>query len=365
MLRLKSILILIVIIGVFSQAANVTTIPTIDAFDQFQIYITSFGKKFTTISDLTSKFITFQKNLDTITSLNLVNNYENDAFGHTLFSDMDPLTFKKQYLTLNVDSASLNKSKIGGYYISTNSTTPSPLNVTDPTTGHRFLASKENLRNLQTAPVSLDWRTKGAVQVIKNQGACGDCWAFATAGNMESQFFIKYGVLHNFSEQQLLDCAIYNSACNGGNMATAMQYIMNSYGLETTYNYGSYLAKQKSCSAVSYLGLGLVTGWYFPGTDETMLKNWLYTHGPVAVAINASPLQYYTSGIINLNAQYCDPKLLDHAVQIVGYGTSNGLDYWIVKNSWGPYWGEAGYFRILRGYSVCGINQYVISAVLG
>jgi len=359
---LKSIVLLITIVGVFTQAATVATAVTADPFAQFQQYITSFNKSFASMTDFTSTFLSFEKNLLTIASLNAAN--ANNTFGHTQFSDMEPADFKKQYLSFSVDQASLNKAKVGGFYTNLNATSPTPMNSSASNDGHRFLSSSGETRNLASVPASYDWRIAGAVGPVKNQLQCGDCWAFATSGNMESQFYLKYGVLHNFSEQQLLDCATANSACNGGNMAVAMQYIMYSTGLETTYNYGNYLAYQKSCSSTAYLGLGFVKGWYFPGTNEVTIMNYVYTNGPLAVAVNADPLQYYTSGIINLNAASCSPTNLDHAVQIVGYGTGSGLPYWIVKNSWGAAWGEAGYFRIVRGYSVCGINGYVINAIL-
>ena len=85
--------------------------------------------------------------------------------------------------------------------------------------------------------------------------------------------------------------------------------------------------------------------------------------GPLSIALNAEMLQFYHKGIFN--PVFCNPKNLDHAVLLVGWGTEGSKPYWIVKNSWGPSWGEHGYFRILRGKGVCGVNTQVTTAVLG
>jgi C1A family cysteine protease len=78
-------------------------------------------------------------------------------------------------------------------------------------------------------------------------------------------------------------------------------------------------------------------------------------NGPVMGALNANHLQRYTSGV--LNVANC-PTGINHAIAIVGWGSHNGIDYWIVKNSWGTGWGENGYFRIIRGKNMCGINGH-------
>ena len=97
--------------------------------------------------------------------------------------------------------------------------------------------------------------------------------------------------------------------------------------------------------------------------DEDEIKEFLYENGPLAIALNADPLQTYSSGIIDLPESKCPSSGINHAVLLVGYGTS-GLDYWIVKNSWGSSWGERGYFRIRRGNGTCGINCYITTALV-
>ena len=223
------------------------------------------------------------------------------------------------------------------------------------TGAHRFLAA---------SPISWDWRTQGAVTAVKNQGSCGSCWAFVAAANLEGLYYIKNKVLNIFSEQQMLDCDNRNSGCNGGNVSVALTYIKNVGGLQLTSSYGPYAGRKKTCTFNAAKAVVKVKGYVNVSTVETTIRDYLYANGPLPVAINAKPLQTYRSGILNLNAASCSPTILNHAVVIVGYGTENGVDYWILKNSWGSTWGEKGYFRVARGYGVCGMNRFVYNAVL-
>jgi len=82
------------------------------------------------------------------------------------------------------------------------------------------------LKDVNDLPTSIDWRTKGAVNAVKDQGQCGSCWAFSTVASVEGRNFLKTGKLLSLSEQQLVDCdRSENQGCNGGDMATAMKYI--------------------------------------------------------------------------------------------------------------------------------------------
>ena len=94
------------------------------------------------------------------------------------------------------------------------------------------------------------------------------------------------------------------------------------------------------------------------------MKEFLYENGPLAVAMNADPLQTYSSGILDVPSSKCPISGINHAVLLVGYGSTSTMDYWIVKNSWGKSWGESGYFRIRRGNGTCGINCYITTAVI-
>jgi cathepsin F len=213
------------------------------------------------------------------------------------------------------------------------------------------------------APYSWDWRTQGVVGPVKNQGSCGGCWAFSANANLEGLYARKYGSFRSFSEEQLVDCDYSNNGCFGGNQQNAFDYIRRAGGLMSSTNY-PYRGSRTTCSFRASLAAVRVKSWFNAGQNEESIKNYVYTTGPLSVAINQKMLQFYTGGIITSGPSTCSPNTLNHGVAIVGYGTQNGVNYWIVKNSWGPNWGEGGYFRISRGFGTCGINKYVVSAVL-
>ena len=112
-----------------------------------------------------------------------------------------------------------------------------------------------------------------------------------------------------------------------------------------------------------YTKLGSGSSTWDP-VDEDEIKEFLYETGPLAVALNANPLQTYSSGILDKTSSQCPTSGMNHAVTMVGYGHEDSLDkdYWIIKNSWGENWGEDGYFRIRRGTGCCGINCYITTA---
>jgi hypothetical protein len=201
---------------------------------------------------------------------------------------------------------------------------------------------------------SIDWRTKGAVTPVKNQGQCGSCWAFSTTGSTEGAHQIKTGKLVAFSEQQLVDCAgpEGNMGCNGGLMDQGFEYIIKNGGLCTESDY-PYTAQNGSCQTSCSDVKNVISGYKdVPSGSESGLMT-AANIGPVSVAIEAdqSGFQFYSGGVFSGSCG----KQLDHGVLVVGYGTDSGQDYWWVKNSWGAAWGEQGYIRLVRGQDQCGI----------
>ncbi|KAK7605217.1 hypothetical protein V9T40_007075 [Parthenolecanium corni] len=209
-----------------------------------------------------------------------------------------------------------------------------------------------------TVPDVIDWRQSGAVTPVKNQGQCGSCWAFSTTGSLEGQHFRKTGKLVSLSEQNLIDCSTNfgNSGCEGGMMDSSFSYIKANKGIDTEKSY-PYEAKEDICRYNPAVSGATDTGFvHIPEGDEEKLKIAVATVGPVSVAIDASQVsfQFYSSGVYY--ERRCDPTELDHAVLVVGYGTENGQDYWLVKNSWGRSWGDAGYIKMARNMNNnCGI----------
>jgi len=208
-------------------------------------------------------------------------------------------------------------------------------------------------------PTSVNWWTAGAVNPPKDQGACGSCWTFGVAASLESAWKIKTGNLVSISEQQVLDCAWVpngDSGCDGGFAEQGFQWIMRNGGIATEKSY-HYLMVDGYCRAHDQSARVVVKGYVNitggePGLQSAVAKN------PVAVAINASlkDFYFYFGGIYNNPA--CDPNNRDHEVTAVGYGTENGQDYWLVKNSWGVIWGEKGFVKMSRNRSnQCGISS--------
>jgi len=204
-------------------------------------------------------------------------------------------------------------------------------------------------------PDSVDWRTKGIISAVKDQGMCGSCWTFGSAESVESYWALATNQLAVLSEQQILDCTPNTNdcggtgGCGGGTPELAYEQIIKNGGLssEWTYPYVSYPGINfNTCKPItSFAQIQSYT--VLPSNQYQPVMNALATVGPLAVNVDASSWSNYESGVFDgCNQTHPD---IDHVVQLVGYGTDSQFgSFWLVRNSWSPAWGESGYIRLRR-----------------
>jgi len=210
-----------------------------------------------------------------------------------------------------------------------------------------------------------DWRTKNVVNPIKDQAQCGSCWAFSAVTTHESAHAIATGKLYTLSEQNLVDCVTSCYGCNGGWPYKALDYIIKKqsglFNLEEDY---PYTAKDGKCQFNKEKGAAKITGYKsVKSASESDLAAKIAEMGPASIAIDAGQwsFQMYKEGIYDEPS--CSSSRLNHAVGCVGYGSENGVNYWIVRNSWGTSWGEQGYIRMSKDKkNQCGVATNAIVA---
>ena len=301
-------------------------------------------------------FLFSQDNLLRAKELNAKRQAVSDAvFGVTVFSDISETEFRTKMLL----------ERLGNNY-------PTPQDKNDN------VVDLELNVNLEDVPDEWDWRQHGAVTRVKNQGAVGTCWAFSAAANIEGQYALSQGgSLIDLSVEQIVDCDATSFPQNnsgdcgpgGGIPAFAFDYVLRSGGLEPWTDY-PYCIGDGSCSPCPPPGYNKTIcgfpqpcehkydcankldpskivasidswAWLAPDKNETLLKALLYQNGPASIAMDASKLHLYTSGIITSNMCSSDPLAADHAILLAGYGKEKvhfwlkETEYWEVKNSWG------------------------------
>ena len=214
---------------------------------------------------------------------------------------------------------------------------------------------------LKEIPDEIDWRDQNIVTPVVDQMMCASGWCFASTTAQESQWARVKGELMKLSDQNLIECCWTNQNCEGGWADAAAYYVLENQGgkymLASDWPYTGYFSDQ--CNFDASKGVqNLVEVLYAKSGDEQDMKEKCAEYGVLATAIDASltTFVYYKSGVYDDEA--CDPWSLDHCIAIVGYGTLEGVDYWLCKNSYGDLWGDKGYIKMIRNKSgQCGIDM--------
>lgn len=211
---------------------------------------------------------------------------------------------------------------------------------------------------------------------------CGSCWAHAAMSSLADRIHIKRGYKTpeiNLAVQYILNCGSEAGSCYGGDSYLAYEFIYEKgfvpYDTCLSYeacssdsNEGSCGTRQWDCTALntcktcatfgkecraihtfpnaSVEKYGYVRGW------KDMQKE-IYEHGPISCGVNADAILNYTGGVIDSPHT---SRTTDHAISIVGWGKKGNQSYWIVRNSWGEYWGEMGFFRVVLGQNQLGLE---------
>ncbi|KAK6939403.1 Peptidase C1A, papain C-terminal [Dillenia turbinata] len=319
---------------------------TLSAEHHFTLFKTKYGKTYSTREEHDYRFKVFKANLRRAKINQKLD--PTAVHGVTQFSDLTPSEFRWNYLGMRK--------------------------------GLRLPVDAQEAPILPTndLPADFDWREKGAVTPVKNQGSCGSCWSFSAVGALEGANYLATGELVSLSEQQLVDCdhecdpeeyGACDSGCNGGLMTSAFEYTLKAGGLMREDDYPYTGKDRKSCKFDKSKIAASVANFSVVSLDEDQIAANLVKNGPLAVGINAVFMQTYMHGV---SCPYICSKRLDHGVLLVGYGSAGyapirfkNKPYWIIKNSWGENWGENGYYKLCKGHNICGVDSMVstVSAI--
>lgn len=352
-----------------------------DDTEKWAKFKTEYGRSFATAEEDEIRFQAFQRSLAEASRLAERNPLA--RFGPTDFSDWT-----------EGELASMYNPELEGYEAGA----PCP-------GGHDVLCCElppdpKDILSVRDLPVSWDWRTKGAVTSVKSQGACGSCWAFATAGTIEGQWAAAGNPLVDVSVQQIVACNVDDLGCRGGRVDTALRWLARTRSgnaeADEQYPYVSGTGSSPPCGDLSCWSISpavtdiwcanncwaavpncppslctcngtnpkekiaaTITGCRDLPRDENQMAAVLVEKGPFAVAIDSTTWTTYRGGIMT----DCPSGAHNHGVLVVGYGTESSQKYWIIKNSWGHGWGEEGYIRLAFGSDQCSMTYRPIMAI--
>lgn len=334
---------------------------------KFDDYIQNFNKTYQSPEEYDTRFQHFVTSLREIDKLNAASkgpDHLRAKYGFTKLSDMSRLEFKDVHLS---DERQYQAPHMYGKTWNDNEPSMDAFRydiVREHSDHHIHQYNDAHVltrTKRAVLPLQVDWRTKGVIGMVRNQGMCGACWAFSTVGTMEAMYAIKTGTLQTLSVQEVIDCArLGNNGCAGGDICLLLDWLyMTQTPVEKDSEYPLRLTNS-ACKAKKNVTGVLVQTFTcndFVGTENKILQA-LALHGPVVVAVNALTWQHYLMGVIQ-DACSGAPADLNHAVELVGYDLSADVPYYIVKNSWGEDFGIGGYLKLAIGSNMCGLANEV------
>jgi len=303
----------------------------------FNDFLIKYEKRYDSLEEMNSRFVIFKANLVRIAELNAENIRLGGEAVHGIngLADLSVEEFRRTRVMKSLPYRA-----------------PAPIgqmNVTMPAT-------------------TVDWRTKGVITAVKDQGNCGSCWAHSADEAVESFYAIKSGNLQVLSVQQCTACTYTYNGCDGGWPHDAyVNAVEARNGLELNSAYPYNIAQAGNCQLTNGKAVNAVTDDSgFTSPVQGQLQNLLTNTGPVSVCVSAETWQTYTGGVM----MNCGAGSVDHCVQAVGYNSDASSPYWLVRNSWGTSWGIAGYIYLsmtANNGDICHIQEYMtyptISAV--
>ena len=313
-----------------AQAQETAVDPDMDAFLQFA---QTYRKNYHTQAEFNKRFRIFKQTLALIASRNAMGTV--GVHNVTKFADLELEEFRAQWQGNRGparNATAMAERQVKLYRDDANRPSPSP-------------------------PASIDWSARGAVTSVKNQGQCGSCWAFSATEQIESDNFLKTGKLLDLSPQQITSCDTTSYGCNGGYTEHAYDYVKEAGGIESAsaYPYTSGATTQTGTCDFNSKNIEVsISGYNVVSSSKKGESNMAAAiqQGPLSVCVDADAFQTYQSGIIGKG---CGTQV-NHCVQATGINTdADGKTYWLVRNSWGTDWGQAGYVYVEYGGNNCEI----------